>query len=79
MKVVDKPNRTASGLLKKYDKTDLMNERHAIQEIFLRAALKFGLCVHFALRCKMLNPPIARLPAIKLDLKRSCELRHGPN
>ncbi len=28
------------------------------------AAFKFGRRVHFALRCKMLNPPIARLPAI---------------
>ncbi len=31
---------------------------------FLRAALKFGRRVHFALRRKMLNPPIAHLPAI---------------
>ncbi len=35
--------------------------------IFLRAAFKFGRCVHFALRRKMLNPPIARLPAVQLD------------
>ncbi len=31
---------------------------------FFRAAFKFGRRVHFALRRKMLNPPIARLPAI---------------
>ncbi len=30
----------------------------------LRAAFKFGRRVHFALRRKMLKPPIARLPAI---------------
>ncbi len=33
----------------------------------LRAAFKFGRRVHFALRRKMLNPPIARLPAIEVD------------
>ncbi len=32
--------------------------------LFLRAAFKFGRLVHVALRRKMLNPPIARLPAI---------------
>ncbi len=32
--------------------------------IILRAAFKFGRRVHFALRRKMLKPPIARLPAI---------------
>ncbi len=31
---------------------------------FFRAVFKFGQCVHFGLRRKMLNPPIARLPAI---------------
>ncbi len=31
---------------------------------FLRAAFKFGRRVHFALRRKMLKPPIARLSAI---------------
>ncbi len=30
----------------------------------LHAAFKFGRRVHFALRLKMLNPPIAHLPAI---------------
>ncbi len=29
----------------------------------LRAVFKFGRRVHFVLRRKMLNPPIARLPA----------------
>ncbi len=33
----------------------------------LRAAFNFGRLVHFALRGKMLKPPIARLPAIKMD------------
>ncbi len=32
-----------------------------------RAAFKFGRRVHFALRRKMLKPPIARLPAIQMD------------
>ncbi len=32
--------------------------------VILRAAFKFGRRVNFALRRKMLNPPIARLPAI---------------
>ncbi len=32
-------------------------------EWILRAALKFGRRVHFALRRKMLKPPITRLPA----------------
>ncbi len=59
----------------------------------LRAAVKFGRRVHFALWRKMLNPPIARLPAIKMYFinrpsgerrtafmkQRSSELRHGPN
>ncbi len=31
---------------------------------FLRAAFKFGRRVQFAPRRKMLNPPMARLPAI---------------
>ncbi len=31
---------------------------------FMCAAFKFGRRVHFALRRKMLKPPIARLPAI---------------
>ncbi len=31
---------------------------------FLRAAFKCGRRVHFALRRKMLKPPIARFPAI---------------
>ncbi len=37
---------------------------------FLRpfAAYKCGWRGHFSLRCKMLKPPIARFPAIKLDL-----------
>ncbi len=35
---------------------------------FLRAAFKFGRRVHFALRRKMLKPPIARLPAIYMDI-----------
>ncbi len=38
----------------------------AFKESTLRAAFKFGQRVHFALRRKMLNPPIARLPAILL-------------
>ncbi len=33
----------------------------------MRAAFEFGRRVHFALRRKMLNPPIARFPAIKMD------------
>ncbi len=33
---------------------------------FFRAAFKFGRRVHFALRCKRLKSPIARLPAILL-------------
>ncbi len=36
---------------------------------FFRAAFKIVRRVHFALRRKMLKPPIARLPAIYLDLK----------
>ncbi len=32
--------------------------------LFLRAVFKFGRRVHFALRRKMLKPPVARLPAI---------------
>ncbi len=32
--------------------------------LFLRAAYKFGRRVHFALRRKVLKPPIARLHAI---------------
>ncbi len=36
----------------------------AFSSLFLRAAFTFGWRVHFALRRKMLNPPIARLPAI---------------
>ncbi len=32
--------------------------------LFLRAVFKFARRVHFALRRKMLKPPIARLPAI---------------
>ncbi len=35
---------------------------------FFRAAFKFSRRVHVALRRKMLKPPIARLPAILLDL-----------
>ncbi len=35
---------------------------------FYRAAFKFGRRVHFALRRKMLKPPIAHLSAIQLDL-----------
>ncbi len=48
--------------------------------------------VYFALQRKMLNPPIARLPAILLVLTnrpsgetdyiydaKACELRYGPN
>ncbi len=31
---------------------------------YVRTAFKFGRRVHFALRRKMLKPPIARLPAI---------------
>ncbi len=31
---------------------------------YSRAAFKFGRHVHFALRRKMLKPPLARLPAI---------------
>ncbi len=32
-------------------------------KVILRAAFKFGRRVHFALRRKLLKPPIARLPA----------------
>ncbi len=35
--------------------------------MILRVAFKFGRRMHFALRLKMLKPPIARLPVIKLD------------
>ncbi len=56
------------------------------KEVRRRAAFKFGRRVHFALRRKMLNPPIARLPAIKMEVEkrtafmkqRSSELQHGP-
>ncbi len=34
----------------------------------LRAAFKFGRRVHSALQRKMRKPPIARLPAIEMDL-----------
>ncbi len=36
-----------------------------------RAAFKFGQCVHFALRSKMLISSIARLPALLLDFINS--------
>ncbi len=36
--------------------------------VFFRLAFKFSRRVHFALRCKMLKSPIARLSAILLEL-----------
>ncbi len=65
--------------------------RHNLNLKILGAAFKFARRVHFALRRKMLKPPIARLPAIKLHFinrlnretqrlkQRLSELRHGPN
>ncbi len=38
---------------------------------FLRAAFKFGRRVHFALRRKIQNPPITRVPAIFNGLTNS--------
>ncbi len=57
---------------------------------FIRAAFKFGRRVHFALRRKVQNSPIARLPAILLDyinrrtgetdcIYEASEIQRGPN